>query len=85
MFLLFLNTECVEFKLFRRTEIELSCDAFEKNNYLCVSNLNNQIILLQWQSNKVHGSKQVRKCFKMNGQRYSITHLTSSQSYGGIQ
>lgn len=55
MFLPFLNTECVEFKLFRRIEIELSCDAFEKNNYLCVSNLNNQILLLQWQSNKIHG------------------------------
>ena len=34
---------------------------------------------------KVNIGKKVRKCFKMNGQRYSITHLTCSQSYGGIQ
>ena len=45
---IFLNNEGVGFKLFGNAEF--SCFAFEANDYLCASNLNNQILLLQWQS-----------------------------------
>ena len=43
------------------------------------------IYMASFSLEKVIIEKKVRKCFKMNGQRYSITHLTCSQSYGGIQ
>ena len=49
---IFLKTESVGFKLFRN--LEFLCYAFEANNYLCVSNLNNQILLLRWQSKEIH-------------------------------
>ena len=48
----FLNTKSVGFNSFRRREF--SFDAFERDKYLCVSNLSNQILILQWQCNENH-------------------------------